>query len=97
MSPASDYIGQLFYEDEQRATERHLPDHVEYHMIFGYRMSGSKSVASDGTVTVASQARLQVQEEAQTIRALDYGHVDILHSSEVVERVDLLLERHFFD
>jgi len=97
MNPEGDYIGSVFYEDEDRETERHLPDEVEYHMIFGFRMSGSNDVAADGTVTVASQARLQVQEEARTIRAFDYGHVDILHSPEMVARLNLLLERRFFD
>jgi pimeloyl-ACP methyl ester carboxylesterase len=97
MSPASDFLSQVFYEDDEREIERHLPDHVEYHMIFGYRMKGSKAVANDGRVSVASQALLQVQEEAQTIRALDYGHVDILQSPELTERLGLLLEQRFVD
>ena len=60
-------------------------------------MKGSKAVASDGRVSVASQALLQAQEEAQTIRALDYGHVDILQSPELMERLGLLLEQRFVD
>ena len=97
MNPTSDYIRSVFYTNESRTAERRLPNDVAYHMIFGFRMNGSEDVADDGTVTVASQARLQMQEEAHTIRALDYGHVDILHSPELAKRLSLLLEQHFFD
>ena len=61
------------------------------------RVATATKVADDGTVTLSSQMRLAAQEEAQTIRALGYGHVDILHSPEVGQRVDQLLERRFFD
>jgi pimeloyl-ACP methyl ester carboxylesterase len=97
MNPESEYLRWAFYEGEKHETQRHLPEHLAYHMIVGFRMRGLGSVADDGTVTLASQARLQVQQEAQTIRAFDYGHVDILHSPEVVWRLGRLLESHFSD
>jgi hypothetical protein len=65
-------------------------------MIFGFRMAGASSVANDGTVSVASLARIEAQEQAVTIRALDYGHVDILHSPEMVARLNFLLDHRFF-
>jgi hypothetical protein len=45
--------------------------------------------------SVASQARIEVQGQAETIRALDYGHVPILYSDEAVERVNMLLDKRF--
>ena len=89
MNPASEFLRWTFYEDEERKNVKSLPDHVEFHMIFGFRMSGSSAIADDGTVSVASQARLEAQEQARSIRALDYGHVPILHSPEVIERLNL--------
>ena len=72
-----------------------LPKKVDYHMIMSFRMTSSKKVASDGKVTLASQARIEAQEEALTIRAWDYDHAGILHSPEVVERMNLLLNNRF--
>jgi hypothetical protein len=95
MNPASEYLRWVFYEGEEREDVKSLPDHVEFHMIFGFRMRGSSAIADDGTVSVASQARLEAQEQAQSIRALDYGHVPILHSPEAIERLNGLLERRF--
>ena len=95
MSPSSDYLRWVFYEDEVREIVRLLPGEVDYHMILSFRMSSSNDVANDGSVTVASQARVEAQEQALTIRAWDYGHVDILHSREAVARVKLLLDNRF--
>jgi pimeloyl-ACP methyl ester carboxylesterase len=95
MNPSSDYLNWIFYRNIDRKLRRSLPEAVEYHMIFGFRMAGSSSVANDGTVSVASQARIEAQEQAVTIRAMDYGHVDILHSPEVVARLNYLLDHRF--
>ena len=95
MNPSSNFLRWIFYRDEDRKQRRHLPKAVEYHMIFGFRMAGSSSVANDGAVSVASQTRIEAQEQAVTIRAMDYGHVDILHSPEVVARLNYLLDNRF--
>jgi pimeloyl-ACP methyl ester carboxylesterase len=95
MNPASDYLRWIFYQDEARKVRRFLPQKVQYHMLFGFRMSGSSDVANDGTVTLASEARREAQEEAASIRGLDHGHVDILKSEEVVSRLNLLLDGRF--
>jgi pimeloyl-ACP methyl ester carboxylesterase len=95
MNPSSDYLRWIFYQDEGREVTRELPDGVEFHMLFGYRMPGDSSAANDGSVTVASEARLEAQEQAVTVRALDYGHVPILKSPEALARVNLLLDRRF--
>ena len=62
-------------------------------MMWGFKGSGSP--CNDGSVSCASQARSEVQEQARTIRAWDYGHVEILHSPEAVARVNLLLQERF--
>jgi hypothetical protein len=95
MNPSSDYLRWMFYEDADREIVKSLREEVDYHMIFGFRMSSSNNVANDGSVTVASQARVEAQEQALTIRAWDYGHVDILHSREAVARMKLLLDDRF--
>ena len=95
MSPSSEYLRWMFYDDEKRESVKTLPDQVDYHMILGFRMSRSRRVADDSSVTLASQARIEAQEEALTIRAWDYDHWDILNSPEAVARMNLLLEGRF--
>jgi len=95
MNPSSNFLRWIFYRDEHRKQRRLLPKDVGYHMIFGFRMTSSSDVANDGAVSVASQTRIEAQEQAATIRALDYGHVDILHSQEAVERLNYLLDHRF--
>lgn len=95
MNPSSDYLRWLFYEDAERTRPRLLPPDVAYHMIFGFRMQGRGGRSSDGTVSVASQARIEAQEQAATVRAFDHGHTQILRSPEIVERVGRLLAQRF--
>jgi hypothetical protein len=65
--------------------------------MFGFHMSGSQDVADDGRVSVASQLRPEVQEQAVTLRGFDHGHADILRAPEVVARLNLLLAERFPD
>ncbi len=95
MNPSSDYLRWLFYEDDERKSVKTLPKNVDYHMILGFRTSSSSNVANDGKVTVASQARIEAQEQALSIRALNFGHFDIMRSPEAVERMNLLLNSRF--
>ncbi len=95
MNPSSDYLRWLFYNGAERESVKTLPPRVDYHMILGFRMSSSSEVANDGKVTVASQARIEAQEQALSIRALDFGHFDIMRSPEAVERLKLLLDSRF--
>jgi pimeloyl-ACP methyl ester carboxylesterase len=95
MRPSSAYLRWLFHEDGDVGTARRLPPGVEFHMLFGFRMSGRRRVADDGTVSVASQVRPEAQEQAATMRALDQGHVEILHSAETRERLNALLVQRF--
>jgi pimeloyl-ACP methyl ester carboxylesterase len=102
MSPTSDYLRWLFHTSSEEAGEKgasgdlaapkRLPSGVEYHMVLGFKMSKSSSVANDGTVTVASQARLDAQREARSVRAFDEGHVGILHTPETLSHINALIE-----
>jgi pimeloyl-ACP methyl ester carboxylesterase len=95
MDPSSPYLRWLFWQDEGRTARRGLPAAAQFHMLIGFRMDGRARVSSDGTVSLASQARLEAQEEAASLRALDFGHVDILRSPEAQARLRQLLERRF--
>jgi pimeloyl-ACP methyl ester carboxylesterase len=95
MSPDSDYLRWVFHRDDGDDLPRKLPEGTSFHMLFGYRMAGSSSASNDGTVTVSSQARMEAVEQADSRWPLDYGHVDILHAPETVERVNDLLDRRF--
>jgi pimeloyl-ACP methyl ester carboxylesterase len=95
MKPSSAYLRGLFYGDAGRSAARRLPEGAEFHMLLGFRMRGRGRIAGDGTVSVASQARLEAQAQAATIRALDRGHADILQAPEASERLNLLLAQRF--
>jgi pimeloyl-ACP methyl ester carboxylesterase len=95
MGPSSEYLGWLFYHDQARESVKTLPKGVDYHMIVGFHMNRSRDVADDGRVTMASQTRMEAQEEALSVRAWDYSHADILRSPEAVARMNLLLHERF--
>ena len=93
MSPSSAYLRSLFYDAAGRA--HGLPDEVVFHLALGFRMKSRSAAANDGTVSVASQARLEAQEQAASVRAFDSGHMEILSSPEVIAHVNRLLGERF--
>jgi hypothetical protein len=95
MSPSSEFLRRLFYEDAGLGTLRPLPDAVEFHMLIGFRMRSRSRIANDGTVTLASQALPAAQGQATSLRALDAGHVDILEHPDAKARVNELLAQRF--
>jgi pimeloyl-ACP methyl ester carboxylesterase len=92
VAPSSDFLRDLFYTGD---AVRELPEGLEFHLVFGFRMSRRANVADDGTVSVASQLRPEAQAQAASIRGLDRGHVEILDSPETRERVNRLLAQRF--
>ena len=58
-------------------------------------MKGLATSANDGSVSVASQARLEAQEQGVSVRALDVGHEDILTSPDAIGRMNELLAERF--
>jgi len=95
MNPSSDYLRWLFEDDERADRPRRLPESAEFHMLFGFGMKRAAAAASDGTVTLASQLRPAVQEQARTERGYDESHTGILRAPAVIERVNALLEARF--
>jgi pimeloyl-ACP methyl ester carboxylesterase len=95
LAPGSPYLDGLFYKDPGKRTERRrLPEHVAYHMLFGFK-GGGISGSSDGTVMLASQLRPEAQEEALSLRGYDEDHTSILSSTAVSARLnEILAEVH---
>jgi hypothetical protein len=74
MSPSSDFLRRLFYEDEAQRNARRLGSSVEFHMLFGFRMRSRR-----GTRTMESsrwQPDASGPGAGEDVR-LDAGHVEI--------------------
>ncbi len=95
VAPDSEFIAGIFFEDPHtRTVRRRLPRHVSYHMVYGYKRAASRpGPSSDGVVWLSSGASLAVQEEAETQRAFDYGHAEILRSPEAATHLSAVLTR----
>jgi pimeloyl-ACP methyl ester carboxylesterase len=93
MSPSSDYLRWLFHEADGRVRE--LPDGTAFHLILAFRMNARSAAANDGRVSVATQARLEAQRQAASVRALDVGHIEILASPDAIGWVNQLLDERF--
>lgn len=91
LAPGSPSLDGLFWEDPLAKTRRRrLPDHVAYHLLFGFR-GGDRSGSSDGVVPVASELRSEAQDEARSIRGFDEDHTSILRSPEAAAHLNRLL------
>jgi pimeloyl-ACP methyl ester carboxylesterase len=87
LAPGSPYLEGLYYDDPATRTKRRrLPQHVPWHVVFGFR-GGGRAGSSDGVVTLASQLRLEAQEEARSVRGYDETHTSILESAAVAARL----------
>jgi pimeloyl-ACP methyl ester carboxylesterase len=84
VAAGSPFLRTLFFEDAGEIAQRHLPDAVAYHLIFG---------VNDETISVPSAIRWQALREAGDRWPLPYGHVDILASPEASQLLnEILLE-----
>ncbi|HXC51726.1 MAG TPA: alpha/beta fold hydrolase [Candidatus Limnocylindrales bacterium] len=89
LAPGSAYLDGLFYRDPATKKERRrLPEHVAWHMLFGF----GASTSSDGVVTIASQLRPEAQEEARSLRGFGENHASILDSDSVAARLGEVLD-----
>jgi pimeloyl-ACP methyl ester carboxylesterase len=93
MSPSSEFMTWVFYEDEEREVFKPLPRPAVHHMIMGF--NGSGSPCNDGSVSCESQSMPDLQERAASVRNWNYTHVGTLHEQRTVGRVNRLLEEHF--
>lgn len=88
LAPGSAYLDGLFYRDVPKNRQRRrLPDHIAYHMLFGFRGGAS----SDGVVAISSQLRTEAQEEARSLRGFDEDHTGILKSPATAARLGEIL------
>ncbi|MGH0037084.1 MAG: alpha/beta hydrolase [Myxococcota bacterium] len=93
MDPSSEYLTWVYYEDPARTVFKPLPKPARHHMIMGFHGSGSPY--NDGSVSIASQAHVDLQEHAASLRIWDYTHTGTLKQDRTVERVNRLLEETF--
>lgn len=91
LAPGSPFLDGLFYRDPTTKKERRtLPNHVAYHMLFGF-LGGGRSGSSDGTVALESQLRSEAQQEARSERGFNETHTSILKSPAAAERLNEIL------
>jgi hypothetical protein len=85
LDPTSEYVTTLF--------DTPLPDHVPYHLLFGFRQNsifGSES--SDGVIALTSQLRHAAQDQAVFVHGYDEDHVSILSNEMVLQQVYAILD-----
>ena len=85
MEPGSNYLRSLL--------SRPLPAGTKHDLIFGFKSTGGIGLPddNDGTVGVASQLMLQVQEAAHRVYGLPLSHSEILRSPETRRLVEQAL------
>ncbi|QLE98171.1 lipase family alpha/beta hydrolase [Neptunomonas phycophila] len=87
MVPDSPYLAALH--------DQALPSDMDYYLLFSHRGKGGgimERSSSDGTVTLASQLSLKAQEEAVKVIGYDEGHVSILSSHSVSQKINNILK-----
>jgi pimeloyl-ACP methyl ester carboxylesterase len=94
VAPGSEYLRRIFFRDPETLEQRlRLPDHMSYHLIFGFQRNARlPGESSDKVITLASQLRLEAQEEAGTVFGVDASHVGILSRPETIKRLNAILE-----
>jgi pimeloyl-ACP methyl ester carboxylesterase len=96
MDPESDFLKGLFHQSPDYRRPHPLPAHTAFHMIFSYGLSDPQA-CGDGVVSVQSEARIEAQQAARSILALESSHQAILRSDETVRRVNSILAKAFGD
>ncbi len=96
MRPKSDFLKGLFYEPSDGERARTLPEHLAFHMLFGFaRRSRSFGPSGDGVLSLASMARSEAVSEARSILPIDADHVGILHHPRASSRLAAILDEAF--
>ena len=96
VAPGSEFLHRLFFEDPGRGGRRHLPGPISHQLLFGYRRGGfGPGPSEDGVVTVASELRIEAQEDASGVRGFDEDHTSILRSRLVSAYLTDTLARTF--
>jgi pimeloyl-ACP methyl ester carboxylesterase len=96
MRPSSDFLKSLFYQPSDPARARALPEHVAFHMLFGFkRRTRSFGPSGDGVLSLASMARSEAVAEARSVLPVDCDHVGILHHPQASSRLAAVLDEVF--
>lgn len=85
LGPDSEYLTTLF--------DTPLPEGVPHHLLFGFRQDSRSSASSDGVIELSSQLRNAAQDQAESVRGFDEGHVSILRSDAVIDSIHQLLQQ----
>lgn len=87
LAPGSKFLDGLFYTDPPKNSKRRrLPEHIAYHMLFGFQGS-----SGDGTVAISSQLRAEAQEEARSERGFNETHMGILQYPPALHHLNEIL------
>lgn len=95
MASNSQFLKDLFWDPKDTERPRRLPSRVAWHMLFSIHGASRGDESTDGSVTVASQLRLEAQQQVLSQLGLDYSHTGILESPEALRRVNRLLAARF--
>jgi pimeloyl-ACP methyl ester carboxylesterase len=96
MRPGSAFLTDLFHEPSGAPTARTLPDHVAFHMLFGFaRHARSFGPSGDGVLSLASMARSEAVSEARSVLPIDCDHAGILRHPEASSRLTAILDEVF--
>lgn len=88
MQPQGHFIQSLY-----RST---IPEEVDFYMIYGYRGSRNPfSAYDDGTIKLTSLLDKRSQAEAKMIYAFDEDHASIIHSKEVIDQYNTIINTHY--
>lgn len=84
LDPGGEFIRTLF--------DTPLPDHVRYHLLFGFKRDSIFGAASsDGVIELSSMLRQEAQDEADSIRGYDDDHTGILSDPAVIRKLAQIL------
>lgn len=88
MQPKGDFI-QALYRSK-------IPATLDFYMFYGYRGGRNPfSVYDDGTIKLTSLLDKRSQAEAKMNFAFDEDHASIIHSKEVLEQYNTIINTHY--
>ena len=93
VSPSGRFLRHLFLREPELAKPRRLPDHLAYHLLFGFDRGSGRGPSSDGVISLESQLRPEAQAEARSLRGFDASHQGILRDRNAINRVNHLLRQ----
>jgi hypothetical protein len=88
MQPQGHFIQSLYRSN--------IPEAVDFYMMYGYRGSRNPfSAYDDGTIKLTSLLDKRSQAEAKMIYAFDEDHTSIIHSKEVIDQYNTIINTHY--